>query len=121
MTQKVRLHISCNTKSTSIVFGPSKACPLDVILAGGVGPGRGIPMIVFGLCAPTVVNMVRHRLKYRIQDGHFPSFNPAIIHCFAEASTKSQPISLASAPPSCVETSRSVTLSLLLPTSITGA
>lgn len=39
----------------------------------------------------------------------------------AEASTKSQPISLANALPSCVDTSRSVTRSLLLPTSMTGA
>ena len=69
MIQKVRLHISCITRSTSIGFGPSRPCPLDVILAGGAGPGRGIPMIVFGLCAPTVVNIVRHRLKYRMQDG----------------------------------------------------
>ena len=34
MTSKVRLHISCITKSTSIVFGPSRAYQFDVILAG---------------------------------------------------------------------------------------
>lgn len=39
---------------------------------------------------------------------------------FADASTNSQPSSLAKACPSCVETSRSVTLSLLLPTSMMG-
>lgn len=39
----------------------------------------------------------------------------------AEASTKSQPRSFARACPSCVDTSRSVTRSHLLPTSITGA
>lgn len=38
----------------------------------------------------------------------------------AEASTNSHPNSRASACPSCVETSRSVTLSLLFPTSIMG-
>ena len=49
MAQEVRLHISCITKSTSIVLGPSKACPLDAILAVVAGPAQGIPMIVFGL------------------------------------------------------------------------
>jgi hypothetical protein len=39
---------------------------------------------------------------------------------FADASTNSQPNSRAKACPSCVETSRSVTLSLLFPTSIMG-
>jgi len=39
----------------------------------------------------------------------------------ADASTKSHPSSLASALPSWVETSRSVTRSHLLPTNMTGA
>lgn len=39
---------------------------------------------------------------------------------FADASTNSHPNSLARAWPSCVETSRSVTRSLLFPTSIIG-
>lgn len=44
-----------------------------------------------------------------------------LVLSLADVSMKSQPISLASAEPSCVETSRSVLRSILLATSMTGA